>query len=83
MDVTYAIIEVYVTIHNDVIKRNSTDITIWRTSAVKLTALSKNIRSEMKDVQAKEKHIVVVKTSLVLPDSDPRNGFSEYPSHQW
>ena len=52
MDVTYAIVEVYVTERNDVIKRKSNVITIWRTSAIKVAALlkKKNLRSEMKGV---------------------------------
>ena len=39
MDVKYAIIKVYVTERNDVIKRNSNVITIWRASAIEVTAL--------------------------------------------
>ena len=46
MDVTYAISKVCV------IKRNSNVITIWRISAIEVTALfKKKLRSEMKDVQ--------------------------------
>ena len=41
MDVTYAIIKVYVTERNDVIKRHSNDFTIWQTSAIEVTALLK------------------------------------------
>ena len=51
MDITYAIVKVYVTERNDIIKRHGKVITIWRTSAIKLTALLKNLRSEMKGVQ--------------------------------
>ena len=39
MDVTYAIVKVYVTERNDVIKRHSNVITTWRTSAIEVTAL--------------------------------------------
>ena len=36
-------------------KRNSNVLTIWRTSAIEVTALfKKKMRSEMKDVQEKE-----------------------------
>ena len=41
MDVTYTIVKVYVTECNEVIKSHSNVITIWRTSAVKVTALLK------------------------------------------
>ena len=55
MDVTYAIVKVYVTDHNDVIKCHSNIITtIWWTSAIKVTVLLKTVRSEMKGVQEKE-----------------------------
>ena len=47
MEATYAII-----------KRHSNVVTISRTSAVKVTALSKNLRSEMKGVQEKESIMV-------------------------
>ena len=53
MDVTYTIVKVYVTERNDVIKRHSNVITIWRTSAIEVAALLKNLRSEMKGVQEK------------------------------
>ena len=36
---------------NDVIKRHSNDITIWRTSAIEMTALFISLRLEIKDVQ--------------------------------
>ena len=36
-----------------VIKRHSNVITIWRTSAIEVTALIKTLRSEMKGVQNK------------------------------
>ena len=39
MDVTFTIVKVYVTERNDVIKRHSIVITIWRTSAIEVTAL--------------------------------------------
>ena len=54
MDVMYAIVKVYVTEHNDVIKRHSNVITIWQTSAIQVTELLKNLHSEMKGVQEKE-----------------------------
>ena len=54
MDVTYAIVKVYITIRNDVIKRHSNVITIWRTSGIEVTALLKKSTSEMKGVQEKE-----------------------------
>ena len=41
MDITYAIVKVYVTDRNDVIKRPSNAITIWRTTAIEVTALLK------------------------------------------
>ena len=46
MDVTFAIVKVYVT------ERNV--ITIWRTSAIEVTALLKNLFLEMKGMQGKE-----------------------------
>ena len=54
MYVTCIIDKVYVTECNDVMKRHSNVITIWRTSAIEVTALLKNLRSEMKGVQEKE-----------------------------
>ena len=54
MDVIYTIIKVYVIEHNEVIKRHGNVITIWRTSAIEVTALFKDLCSEMKDVQEKE-----------------------------
>ena len=53
MDVAHAIVKVYVTERNDVIKPHSNAITIWRTSAIEVTALLKKLRSEMKGVQEK------------------------------
>ena len=53
MDVTYAIVKVYVIDRNDVIKRHSNVIIIWRTSIIIVTSL-KNLRSEMKSVHEKE-----------------------------
>ena len=41
MDVMYAIVKVYITKRNDVIERHSNDITIWRVSAIEVTALLK------------------------------------------
>ena len=43
MDITYAFAKVYVTERNDVIKCHSNVITIWQTSAIKVTALLKKI----------------------------------------
>ena len=54
MNVTYAIVKIYVTESNDVIKRHINAITIWRMSAIKVTAFLKTLRSEMKGVQEKE-----------------------------
>ena len=54
MDVTYAFVKVYVSERNDVIKRHSNVITIWRTSAIEVTTLLKKLHSEMKGVQEKE-----------------------------
>ena len=51
MDVTYAIVKVYVTERNDVMKRHSYVITIWRMSAMEVTSILKNLCSEMKGVQ--------------------------------
>ena len=49
MDVKYVIVKVSVTERNHAIKRLSNVITIWRTSAIEVTALiKKNLRSEMK-----------------------------------
>ena len=59
MDVTFAIVKVNVTERNDVIKRHSNVITIWRTSAVEVTALLKTLRSKIKGVQEKESIIGV------------------------
>ena len=58
MDLMYAIIEVYVTEHNVVIKCHSNDITIWQMSAMEVTALLKNQHSEMKGVQEKESIVI-------------------------
>ena len=41
MDLTYDIVKVYVTERSDVCKRHSNVITIWRTSAIEVTALLK------------------------------------------
>ena len=54
MDATYVIVKVYVTERNDAIKHHSNVITIWRTSAIEVTTLLKNLRSEMKGGQGKE-----------------------------
>ena len=49
-----AIVKVYVTERNDIIKRHSNIFTIWRTPVIGMTALLKDLRSEMKDVQEKK-----------------------------
>ena len=49
LDVTYAIVKVYVTERNDIIKHHSNVIAIW--SAIEVNALLTNLRSEMKGVQ--------------------------------
>ena len=59
MDVTYLNVKVYVTERNDFIKRHSNVIPIWRMSAIEVTALLKNLRSEMKGVEKKESIIGV------------------------
>ena len=46
MDVTCAIVKVYVTGCDDVIKPHSSFITIWQTSVIEVTALLKNLKSE-------------------------------------
>ena len=46
MGVTYVIVKVFVTDVN-VIKRHSNVITVWRTSAIEVTELLNNQRSEM------------------------------------
>ena len=54
MEVTYVIVKVHVNERNDVFKRLSNVIIIWRTSAIEVTALLQNLRSEMKGVQETE-----------------------------
>ena len=66
MNITYAIVKVYVTERYDVIKRYSNVIKIWRTSAIEVTALFKNLRSEMKGVQENES-IMGVRGRLKYP----------------
>ena len=61
MDVTYAIAKIYVTERNDAIKRHSDVISIWRTSAVEVTALLKHLRLAMKGVQENESIMVGVR----------------------
>ena len=51
MGVTNAIVKVYVTEPDDVLRRHSNIITILRRTAVKVTALSKNLLSHIKGVQ--------------------------------
>ena len=55
----YAIVKVNVTEHNDVIKRHTNVITILRISATEVTALSQNIRPEMKGIREKKYFIGV------------------------
>ena len=50
----YAIVKADVTDHNDVTKRHGIVTTVWRLSAIEVTALSKNPLSEMKSMQEKE-----------------------------
>ena len=45
--VTYAIVKVYVTERNDVMKCHSYVIIIWRMSAMEVTSILKNLRSEI------------------------------------
>ena len=52
MNVMYAIVNA--TKRNNVIKRHSNVITIWRTSAIAVAALLKCLHVEMKGVQEKE-----------------------------
>ena len=59
MDVTYAIVKIYITELNDVIKRHSNVITVWWTPAIEVTALLKNLCLEKKGVQEKESIIDV------------------------
>ena len=54
MDITYAIVKVYVTECIDDRKCHSNVITILRTSAIEVNALFKKLCSEMKCVQEKE-----------------------------
>ena len=54
MDVTYAIVKVYITECNEVIKGHSYVVIIWLMPAIKVTALLKNQCSEMTGMQAKE-----------------------------
>ena len=90
MDITYAIIKVYITEHNDVIKRHSNVIAILLRSITEVTALLKNLRSEMKGVQEKVsimgvrgrlKNLSLVVTVWHQADdaSDPRDGLFYLP----
>ena len=47
-------VKVYITEYSVVIKRHSNVITIWRTSAIEVTALLKNLHPDMKGVQEKD-----------------------------
>ena len=51
MKVTYAIVKVDITEHNDVIKRHNNVITIWRTPAIEVTELLKIYSQNLKVVQ--------------------------------
>ena len=54
MDIKYAIVKLYVTERNDIIKRHSNAIRIWRNSAIKVIELLKEkMRSEMNNMQEK------------------------------
>ena len=59
MDVTYAIVKIYITEHKDVIERHSNVITVCRTPAIEVAALLKNLCLEKKGVQEKESVIDV------------------------
>ena len=91
LHVTDEIVKVYVTESNDVIKCHSNVFTIWRTSTIEVTALWIYLRSEMNSMQEKESIMGVScrqkspslaitiwhhEVSLVMPDSDPQDGFS-------
>ena len=84
MDVTNAIVKVYVTERTDVIIRHSNGITIWQTSSMEMTALLKKLHSVMKNVQEKES-VMGVRVdrkkirSLGMPGSDPRDRFFYLP----
>ena len=94
MGITYAIVNE----RNDVIKRHSNVITIWRTSVIEVTALLKKLRSGVKAVQEKESvmsmrgrlknpSLAITVTSLGKPRdarqrSSGRTDFSIYPLHQ-
>ena len=95
------IVKVYVTERNDVIKRHSNIITIWRTSAIEVTACFikkytfRNERCATKRIyhrcwgwwQNPSLAITVWhhSASLVMPDSDPRDGFLSIPhtNNRW
>ena len=81
----------------NVVKHYSNVITTWQRSAVEVTALINNLHSEIEGVQEKESvtgvrgrqkspslRITVWhhEASLVMPDSDPWDGFFYLPSHQ-
>ena len=75
MYVTYVIVKIYVTERNDIVKRYSNVITVWRTSAIEVTALLKHLCSEMKGVQ-KRGNPSWCQTVILGTD------ISIYPSHQ-
>ena len=54
MNVTYAIVKVYVPERNDVSERHTNVITIWWTPAIEVTASLTKLPSEMKGAQEKE-----------------------------
>ena len=73
MAVPYAIVKVYVTEHNDVIKPHSSVIAIWRMSAIKVTLLLKYLRSEMEELQEKESFMGVRGREKNLSLGKPRD----------
>ena len=54
MDFTYAIVKVYVTERNDVIKRHSNVITVWQASVIWVTALLEKSTFRNKRCEEKE-----------------------------
>ena len=63
-----SIIEVYVTEHNDIMKCYSNIITIWRTSAIEVTALLKDLGPVVQSVVSLTSSLRVVSLT-VLADS--------------
>ena len=88
MDVTYAIVKIYATECSDVIKRQSNVITVvsnrsdiyffFKSMCRNQKCARKRIYHECEGYIEKS---VSPEASLVMPDSDPRYGFSARPSH--